>query len=115
MIEAVCVLLGEKPDWDTGKRVLGGGLLDRLRGYDKDRIPPAVLRRLRKYIKNEDMGMEAVARVSFAASLKRGDAGYNGVPAVVVSVQKQPAADTAQLTGSIEAALEELKQGLPAG
>ena len=49
--------------------------------------------------------LEQVATVSFAAGLKRGDAGYNGLPAVVVSVQKQPDADTVKLTGQIEAAL----------
>jgi HME family heavy-metal exporter len=59
--------------------------------------------------------LEQVARVSYAAALKRGDAGYNGVPAVVISVQKQPAADTVKLSADIEAALAELKQGLPAG
>jgi len=59
--------------------------------------------------------LEQVARVSYAAGLKRGDAGYNGVPAVVISVQKQPAADTVKLSAAIEAALAELKQGLPAG
>ena len=59
--------------------------------------------------------LEQVATVSFAAALKRGDAGYNGQPAVVLSVQKQPEADTVQLTAQIEAALVELKRGLPAG
>jgi CzcA family heavy metal efflux pump len=59
--------------------------------------------------------LDQVATVSFAAALKRGDAGYNGLPAVVVSVQKQPDADTIKLTGQIEAALGELKQGLPKG
>jgi CzcA family heavy metal efflux pump len=59
--------------------------------------------------------LEQVATVSFAAGLKRGDAGYNGLPAVVLSVQKQPDADTVKLTGQIEAALAELKQGLPQG
>jgi CzcA family heavy metal efflux pump len=59
--------------------------------------------------------LEQVASVSFAAGLKRGDAGYNGSPAVVVSVQKQPDADTVALTGQIDAALGELKQGLPPG
>ena len=59
--------------------------------------------------------LEQVATVSFAAGLKRGDAGYNGQPAVVISVQKQPAADTVKLTAQIETALTELKQGLPKG
>ncbi|KQB56486.1 MULTISPECIES: efflux RND transporter permease subunit [Acidovorax] len=59
--------------------------------------------------------LEQVANVRFAAAMKRGDAGYSGVPAVIVSVQKQPAADTVKLTHAIEAALEDLKQGLPVG
>jgi HME family heavy-metal exporter len=59
--------------------------------------------------------LSQVAEVRYAAAMKRGDAGYNGAPAVIVSVQKQPAADTVQLTGAIEAALGELKQSLPPG
>jgi HME family heavy-metal exporter len=59
--------------------------------------------------------LEQVATVRFAAAFKRGDGGYNGVPAVVVSVQKQPAADTVRLTRDIEAALAELKAGRPIG
>ena len=59
--------------------------------------------------------LHQVAGVRFAPALKRGDAGYNGLPAVVVSVQKQPAADTVRLTRDIEAALAELKPGLPRG
>ncbi|MGJ7498576.1 efflux RND transporter permease subunit [Variovorax sp. RT4R15] len=59
--------------------------------------------------------LSQVANVRFAPAMKRGDAGYNGMPAVIVSVQKQPAADTVQLTRTIEAALGELKQGMPPG
>ena len=59
--------------------------------------------------------LNQVATVSYSAGLKRGDAGYNASPAVVVSVQKQPTADTVVLTKNIQTALEELKQGLPNG
>jgi HME family heavy-metal exporter len=59
--------------------------------------------------------LEQVAKVGFAAAMKRGDAGYNSAPAVIVSVQKQPSADTVKLTGEIEAALADLKKALPAG
>lgn len=59
--------------------------------------------------------LEQVASVRFAAAQKRGDAGFNAKPAVIVSVQKQPTADTVKLSRDIEAALVELKQGLPAG
>lgn len=59
--------------------------------------------------------LDQVATVRVAPAMKRGDAGYNGVPAVIVSVQKQPGADTVRLTGQIETALKELQAGLPAG
>ena len=59
--------------------------------------------------------LKQVADVRFAPGLKRGDAGYMGAPAVIVSVQKQPAADTVALTKQIEQALDELKPGLPKG
>ncbi|MBK9360919.1 MAG: efflux RND transporter permease subunit [Rubrivivax sp.] len=59
--------------------------------------------------------LEQVANVSFAAGLKRGDAGYNGAPAVVVSIQKQPNADTVRVTKDIETALAELGKGRPVG
>jgi CzcA family heavy metal efflux pump len=57
--------------------------------------------------------LRQVAAVEFAPKLKRGDAGYMGRPAVVVSVEKQPNVDTVTLTRNIEGALSELTAGLP--
>jgi heavy-metal exporter, HME family len=59
--------------------------------------------------------LRQVADIKFAAAIKRGDAGYEGKPAVILGIQKQPTADTMALTRSIETALDELKRGLPAG
>ena len=59
--------------------------------------------------------LEQVAGVGFAAALKRGDAGYNASTAVIVSVQKQPAADTVKVTRDIEGALVGLEHALPPG
>ena len=59
--------------------------------------------------------LSQVASVSYAAAEKRGDGGFNGKPAVVINVQKQPNADTVQLTTQIESALTELNAGLPKG
>ena len=59
--------------------------------------------------------LNQVAVVKFAAAIKRGDAGLNGQPAVILSIQKQPDADTVALTKKIESALAEMKKGLPAG
>lgn len=59
--------------------------------------------------------LKQVADVTFAAALKRGDAGFEGKPAVILGIQKQPTADTIALTRTIEAALVDLKKSLPAG
>lgn len=59
--------------------------------------------------------LRQVATVEFAARLKRGDASFMGKPAVILSVQKQPGADTVKLTREIETALAELNKNMPAG
>ena len=59
--------------------------------------------------------LSEVAAVVFAPAIKRGDAGLNGQPAVILGIQKQPDADTVKLTESIEEALAQLKKGLPPG
>jgi HME family heavy-metal exporter len=59
--------------------------------------------------------LHQVARVDFAPRVKRGDAGYQGKPAVIISVQKQPGADTVDLTRKIEGALREIQKTLPPG
>ncbi|MFM1848927.1 MAG: hypothetical protein RL417_2401 [Pseudomonadota bacterium] len=46
---------------------------------------------------------------------RRGDAGVNGRPGVVLSVQKQPNADTLALTRAVDRELELLKGNLPPG
>ena len=57
--------------------------------------------------------LRQVATVQFAPKLKRGEAGYMGGPAVVVSVEKQPNVDTVTLTRTIEEALSDLTASLP--
>lgn len=47
--------------------------------------------------------------------VKRGDAGINGKPGVILSVGKQPNADTLKLTRAIEAELALLQSTLPEG
>ncbi|MFG1249568.1 efflux RND transporter permease subunit [Xanthobacter flavus] len=54
-----------------------------------------------------------IAQVDYAARLKRGDAGYMGRPAVILSVEKQPEADTLALTRAVEEAVADLNRTLP--
>ncbi|HET8744923.1 MAG TPA: efflux RND transporter permease subunit [Ramlibacter sp.] len=61
------------------------------------------------------VSLQQVASVTFAPAIRRGDAGYNGQPAVLLGIQKQPDADTVRLTHDVEQALEGLRKSLPAG
>lgn len=65
--------------------------------------------------KGQPILLRQIAEVTFAAAQKRGDAGFEGKPAVILGIQKQPTADTIALTRSIEEALVGLKTSLPAG
>ena len=47
---------------------------------------------------NRVVYLHQIAEVSFGARLKRGEAGFMGRPAVIVSVEKQPTVDTVKLT-----------------
>ena len=54
-----------------------------------------------------------VAQVKEGAQIKRGDGSANGEPAVILSVQKQPGANTLQLTAQVERAIEDVRANLP--
>ena len=54
-----------------------------------------------------------VADVVEGAQIKRGDGSANGKPAVILNVQKQPGANTLQLTEQVEKAIEEVRANLP--
>ena len=56
-----------------------------------------------------------IADVKIDARFKRGNGSVNGEPAVVMTIQKQPTAETLNLTGKIESELEKLKKSLPKG
>ena len=59
------------------------------------------------------ISLEQIADVGFANKTKRGDAGYNGEPAVIVSVQKQPGVDSLRLVAAVNEALEGLAPHFP--
>jgi CzcA family heavy metal efflux pump len=59
--------------------------------------------------------LHQIAEVGFGARLKRGEAGYMGKPAVILSVEKQPTIDTIRLTAEVEQAIRELERTLSPG
>ena len=54
-----------------------------------------------------------VAQVVIGPAPKRGDASVDGKPAVVMTISKQPSANTLATTHAVEAALSELKAAMP--
>jgi dynein heavy chain, axonemal len=67
VMEAICILFKVKPDWDNSKKLLGDPqLMKKMQDYDKDSIPEAVNKKLRKYIEMPSFNPEAVERVSRA-------------------------------------------------
>ncbi len=73
---------------------------------------------IRKTVIRSDGGrpllLEHIATVEEVPQAKRGDSSVNGHPAVVLTVQKQPTADTRRVTEALQTAIEELQPSLPA-
>ncbi len=56
-----------------------------------------------------------VAKVEVGPGIRRGEGSSNGQPAVVVAIQKQPGANTLELTERIDRELDSIQDTLPAG
>lgn len=54
-----------------------------------------------------------IAAVQEAPRLKRGDGSFNNKPSVVLTIQKQPGADTIAITKAVEKAIHEIQSSLP--
>ena len=93
---------------DQGQEYLVRGL-GRARGAEDLAAP--VLR----VVNGTPIDIGDVATVREGNEPRRGTASYNTRPAVVLSVQKQPGANTLELTRRIDSALEQIASALPAG
>ncbi len=66
-----------------------------------------------KHVDGKPVRVNDVAKVQIGAGIKMGDASQNATPAIILSISKQPNANTLKLTDAIEANLASLQQSLP--
>jgi HME family heavy-metal exporter len=110
------------------ERAARGFALNTSGGFVERGAEEVMLRNIARTIRIEDLAsltvavragtpvrLDQVAEVGFAPRVRRGDGGYRGEPAVVLSIEKQPQADTLRLTAEIERALAGLAPALPEG
>ncbi|RTL60016.1 MAG: efflux RND transporter permease subunit [Sphingobacteriales bacterium] len=57
--------------------------------------------------------LHQLAEVKFGGPIKRGDGSLNGRPAVILSIEKQPNANTVTLTSEIIKAIDDIKKSVP--
>jgi CzcA family heavy metal efflux pump len=89
---------------DTEKLIRGIGRIESIEDLKKSTV---VAR------KGIPIRLQDVADVQIGAAIKRGDASFNGKPAVIIMVSKQPTLDTPTVSRAIEQAIAEIKAGLP--
>jgi CzcA family heavy metal efflux pump len=65
--------------------------------------------------RDEPVLVRHLAELREGVAPKRGTAAHNGRPAVVLGIQKQPAANTLELTRRLDDTLADIQQGLPEG
>jgi len=70
----------------------------------------AVTARANRPILVRDLG-----EVTIGPALRRGEGSHNGEPSIVIGVQKQPGANTLELTRRLDSVLDELQASLPEG
>lgn len=98
---------------------IAGGYLERsakelvVRGLGRIRTVEEIRNIVVKPQRPRSVLIEDVARVVVGEQVKRGDSTVNGKSAVVMTIQKQPDADTRKLTDEIKEALNSMESALP--
>ncbi|HVR30994.1 MAG TPA: efflux RND transporter permease subunit [Thermoanaerobaculia bacterium] len=92
-----------------------GGQEYLVRGLGRARQPEEVAAAVVRSTGGAPLRLGDLASVGWGPEPARGTASYQTRPAVILSVQKQPGANTLQLTAEIDRALERLAAALPEG
>ena len=97
-----------------GGFLMGGGQELLVRGIGRVNTIEDLQKSVVKVQGGKPILLQDVAEVKTGAALKRGDASFNGQPAIVVMINKQPQVDTPTVTKAVEKVMKELQATLPA-
>lgn len=97
-----------------GGFLVGGGQELLVRGIGQVQSAEDLQKSVVRVENGEPILLRDVAQVSTGVALKRGDASFNGQPAVVLMVIKQPEVDTPTVTKAVESVIQALQPTLPA-
>lgn len=104
----------ERAQGSTGGGFIANGAREVLvRNLARTAHPEEIGATVVKYRSGSPIFLRDVAEVGFGIQPMRGNAGVSGRPAVILGVQKQPGADTTELTRRVEIALAEIRPSLP--
>ena len=92
-----------------------GGQEYLVRGLGRARTPEEVAAAVVRATDGVPLRVGTLADVAWGPEPSRGTASYNTQAAVILSVQKQPGANTLELTRDIDAVIERLQSTLPEG
>ncbi len=92
-----------------------GGQEYLVRGLGRARSPEEIAAAVVRVAGGVPLRVGELAEVGWGPEPARGTASYRNRPAVVLSVQKQPGANTLELTAAIDRALASLQETLPEG
>ncbi|EAZ90810.1 CusA/CzcA family heavy metal efflux RND transporter [Crocosphaera chwakensis] len=96
-----------------GGFLIGGGQELLIRGIGQVQSIEDLQTSVVKVKDGEPILLKDVATVKTGSALKRGDASFNGQPAVVMMINKQPDVDTPTVTKAVEAVIASLKPSFP--
>lgn len=105
--------LGEANQNATGGYLERGSMEYIVRGLGRVKSKDDLAKSVVKSTGERPVLLQDVATVEERPQLKRGDASVNGHPAVVLTIGKQPTADTRHLTDEIVQTFESLRGSLP--
>ncbi|AFZ33471.1 MULTISPECIES: CusA/CzcA family heavy metal efflux RND transporter [Cyanophyceae] len=96
-----------------GGFLIGGGQELLVRGIGQVKSIADLQESVVKVQDSKPVFLKDVAVVKTGAALKRGDASFNGQPAVVLMINKQPDVDTPTVTKAVEAVMQSLQPNFP--